>query len=68
MNDKPCWKCSGKGSYVYTTYGTPHSKPCEYCCKHDQGWWLLQEHYGPNNGKWCCKAGCGEIRDTIPVS
>jgi hypothetical protein len=54
-----CPKCKGEGWYVYSTRGTPHSQPCDVCCKHDQGWWLLEEHYGENNGKWCCKAGCG---------
>jgi hypothetical protein len=40
-------------------YDNNHGKPCEVCCLHDKGWWLLKEHYGKDNGKWCCKAGCG---------
>ena len=24
------------------------------------GWWQLKKHYGENNGKWCCRAGCGK--------
>jgi hypothetical protein len=54
-----CQKCKDTGWYQYTTYGTPHSKVCEFCCKHDKGRWLLKEHYGESNGKWCCIAGCG---------
>jgi len=60
-----CEKCNGTGWYQYSTYGTPHSKPCEDCCKHDQGYWQLLEHYGDKNGKWCCK-GCGHTLDKQP--
>jgi hypothetical protein len=27
------------------------------------GWWKLEKHYGKDNGKWCCKAGCGFTKD-----
>lgn len=30
-------------------------------CPHDEGWWKLEEHYGEDNGKWCCKGGCGTM-------
>ena len=56
-----CQKCNGTGSYMYDEN---HRKLCEACCPHDQGWWLLKEHYGPNNGKLACKRGCGETRET----
>ena len=52
-----CVKCNGTGWY---SYDHNHSKPCEVCCLHDQGVWLLTEHYH-NAGMWCCKAGCGEV-------
>lgn len=44
------------------------SKKCEVCCKHDEGWWKLKEHYGKDNGKWCCRAGCGKTIDKLPES
>lgn len=25
--------------------------------------WLLKDNYGDQNGKWCCKAGCGTTWD-----
>lgn len=55
-----CKKCNGHGSYAYDDM---HGKICEFCCKHDQGWWELKEHYGENNGKLCCRAGCGITRE-----
>lgn len=54
-----CFRCYGKGWYAYDHN---HGKPCEVCCAHDKGWWKLEEHYGENNGKWACLAGCGEVR------
>lgn len=36
---------------------------CDSCCKHDKGWWKLEEHYGDDNGKLGCKAGCGKVTD-----
>jgi len=56
MLNKNCPKCHGKGTYFYDHN---HSTVCDLCCDHDKGWWLLEEHYGKDNGKWCCKAGCG---------
>ena len=52
-----CIKCNGNGWYAYDHN---HSKPCEICCQHSEGWWELKEHYGTNNGKYACKSGCGE--------
>lgn len=59
--DEPtvCPKCNGAGSYMYDEN---HGKICEACCPHDQGWWLMLEHYGQNNGRYACKRGCGETR------
>ena len=51
-----CGKCNGTGSYQYDHN---HGTVCDACCPHDQGWWLLMHHYGDNNGKYCCKRGCG---------
>ena len=51
----PCPKCDGTGWY---SYDHNHSKPCEVCCKHDQGWWPLTEAHG-KPGHWACLAGCG---------
>ena len=44
-------------------YDEHHIQPCEVCCKHDGGFWLLEEHYGENNGKLCCKQGCGFTKE-----
>lgn len=54
-----CPKCQGTGWYAYDHN---HSTVCEQCCSHSQGWFLLSEHY-MDAGKWCCKAGCGTVRD-----
>lgn len=53
---KDCHKCNGTGSYMYDHN---HGTVCDMCCKHDRGFWQLLKHYGDNNGKWCCLAGCG---------
>lgn len=60
-----CKKCNDTGWYPYDHN---HSKVCNVCCKHDQGWWELTEHYakyeeGKDNA--CCKAGCGTMRRDI---
>ena len=55
-----CTKCNDKGSYMYDEN---HIKPCEVCCPHTGGFWLLEEHYGDKNGKWCCKMGCGYTQE-----
>jgi len=55
-------RCKGTGSVRSDYgYGTPHYSPCPDCCKHDQGFWPLTEHYmGYAEGdRWCCLAGCG---------
>ncbi len=54
--DPDCAKCNGTGQYAYDHN---HSTVCYICCPHDQGWWMLKEHYGADNGKWCCLRGCG---------
>jgi hypothetical protein len=51
-----CPKCHGTGAF---RYDDNHVMPCPDCCKHDMGWWKLEEHYGKKNGMWCCRAGCG---------
>lgn len=58
-----CDKCHDTEWYQYSSYGTPHYKPCEKCCKHDKGRWQLKDYYGTNNGKWCCLNGCGALWD-----
>lgn len=66
-NARPnCPKCHGTGTYQYSTIGTPHFTVCDLCCRHDMGWWLLEKHYGDDNGKWCCRAGCGKKLDEKP--
>ena len=63
MTKKLCESCGGTGWYQYDDM---HSKVCEFCCTHLQGWWKLDGHYGSDNGKYCCKAGCGTVIDKIP--
>jgi hypothetical protein len=63
MKMPACSKCLGTGWYAYDHN---HSKPCEVCCPHDQGWWRLLEHYGHNNGRWACRRGCGHIVESLP--
>lgn len=55
-----CWQCGGKGWYMYDHN---HGQPCEVCCPHDQGRWLLGPNYR-NAGKWSCRAGCGAFWNT----
>jgi RNA-binding protein YhbY len=57
-----CPRCGGKGHYFYDHN---HSKPCEQCCTHIDGWWDLTEHHAgyiaeADNG--CCRIGCGQLR------
>lgn len=63
INSTECPRCGGTGRYAYDHN---HTKPCEVCCAHDKGWWLMQNDYGENNGRWACMAGCGEIVDIPP--
>lgn len=56
LNSGDCRKCGGTGWYQYDHN---HRTICDFCCTHKEGWWLLKEHYGSDNGKWCCRAGCG---------
>ena len=59
-----CPRCGGAGWYKYDSN---HGKPCEVCCDHGRGWWQLPtEGYGDHAGWWCCKAGCGEVRENHP--
>lgn len=61
--NRDCPKCHGTGMYQYDHN---HITICNLCCRHDRGWWQLAEHYGANNGKWCCRAGCGKVLDAPP--
>ncbi len=58
-----CPKCQGAGWYYYDEI---HGTICDLCCKHDQGWSQLSEHYDAKAGKWCCNAGCGKLLDELP--
>ncbi len=58
---KVCRKCLNTGWYQYDNN---HSQVCPDCCKHDKGFWELKEFYGKDNGRLCCKAGCGYL---LPV-
>lgn len=55
-----CKKCNNTGYYMYDEI---HSTACPDCCKHAKGYWMLLDHYGVNNGKMCCLAGCGHMVD-----
>lgn len=61
--DQDCPACRGAGVY---SRGGGGLAVCDICCKHVQGWWLLEGAYGADNGRWACKAGCGTIVDTAP--
>jgi hypothetical protein len=61
--DHDCPICHGTGVYRYSGR---NMAICDSCCKHNQGWWQLEGAYGPNNGRWACKVGCGTILDTPP--
>jgi hypothetical protein len=58
-----CPKCHGTGAFAYD-YN--HTTICNLCCTHNMGWWQLREHYGADNDKWCCRAGCGLTLDEEP--
>ena len=59
--DRP--KCHGTGKWKYDHN---HATICDICCQHNMGWWQLREHYGKDNDKWCCRAGCGHTREANP--
>jgi hypothetical protein len=61
--DRDCPTCHGAGVYRFTDRSMAI---CDLCCKHNQGWWQLEGAYGPDNGRWACKVGCGTIVDTPP--
>jgi len=57
-----CPKCKGTGWYMYSH---DHSTICNACCKHEEGWWDLTEHYSgykKDADNACCKKGCGTLR------
>lgn len=58
--DRDCPKCHATGVYQRNTGSLAI---CNLCCKHNQGWWQLEGAYGPDNGRWACKAGCGTVLD-----
>jgi hypothetical protein len=60
-----CPKCSGSGVYRFRS---DRLAICDRCCKHNQGWWLLEEAYGADNGRWACRAGCGVLVDAPPMA
>ena len=62
--DRDCTLCGGAGVYRYSDQSMAI---CNSCCKHNQGWWQLEGHYGADNGKWACKLGCGAIVETPPL-
>jgi len=60
-----CKKCNDTGWFQYDHN---HSRVCDACCKHEEGWWELTEGFsgfveGADNR--CCKAGCGTMRRDI---
>ena len=61
--DPACTKCYGTGSFVCAEN---RMRICDACCKHNMGWWQLEGYYGPDNGKWACKAGCGWVVKAPP--
>ena len=54
-----CKSCSGKGWY---SYDKNHSKVCEVCCTHDEGFFVLSDLYA-NAGDLCCMNGCGFTKE-----
>lgn len=60
-----CPQCGGKHWYRYTTTGTHHMCPCDLCCNHDDGLWLLPEGY-QNAGSLCCP-NCGKVIEESPA-
>jgi hypothetical protein len=57
-----CGQCRGTGTWTPPNQkGTVHGYKCPGCCKHEKGRWQLVDHYGKDNGKWCCTSGCGKL-------
>lgn len=54
-----CQRCNDTGWFSTDPRVGAARTTCGYCCKHDKGYWKLLKHYGRDNGKWCCFAGCG---------
>ena len=68
VSEDICEKCKGNQFYAYDDM---HSKRCEVCCPHDQGWWELTEFYaGYEEGKdnRCCHRGCGTMKRDLDES
>lgn len=59
---KSCRKCH---NMRYVQYDDNHAARCPVCCTHSKGYFQLKRHYGDNNGKYACIAGCGEIVDKV---
>lgn len=63
-----CEKCGGLGWYKYDDH---HGKPCEICCKHDQGCFELIEGYSGyiegHEDNMCCRM-CGKLHREISVT
>jgi len=56
-----CKRCRGKGWY---SYDSNHGKPCEGCCDHSDGFFLLSEGFA-KAGQYACKKGCGKTQEEI---
>lgn len=42
-----CQQCGGTGTYHYNDEN--HSRPCDKCCKHDNGWFLVKSAWVENH-------------------
>jgi hypothetical protein len=51
--------CTACNDTRWIRYDDWHKRRCDACCLHPSGVWELVEAYGEDNGKFCCKAGCG---------
>lgn len=60
-------ECKGTG---WRPYDRNHTQVCEFCCKHDPGWWELTPSsagYKKGENNLCCKAGCGTMKRDLGV-
>ncbi len=65
MGKYNCTTCNDTGWY---SYDDNHSKVCEVCCTHDEGWWELTEGfagYKEGEDNRCCLKGCGTLRRNL---
>jgi len=60
-----CKACNGTGAIQIDYYNSSRYKMCDKCCQHGEGWLELGEYYGKDNGKMCCKRGCGTLRGAV---